>query len=226
MARLSTFLRFGMVLVGLVVLAGLAGMLIPRPFQFAGGAGEAGGGLEILVISNPIHTDIAIPVTDETKAYFADLRDAGVLIDHPAAEWIVFGWGGRSFYLETPTWSELKPMPVMRALTLDRSVMHVDVAGQIDIASPAVQSFRISTSGYKALLARIRESFVLERGVPVLVEGAGYGFSDQFFEAHGSFNALIGCNTWTAHALRSAGLRTGWWNPLPFSLSTSLRLFN
>lgn len=57
------------------------------------------------------------------------MQEGGIAVNHPAAAYLVFGWGGRSFYTETPTWADLKPMPVLRSLTLDRSVMHVDVTG-------------------------------------------------------------------------------------------------
>ncbi|MER9327007.1 DUF2459 domain-containing protein [Mesorhizobium sp. M0587] len=46
------------------------------------------------------------------------------------------------------------------------------------------------------------------------------------YQANDHFNALVGCNTWTAAAFRTAGLRTGRWNPLPVSLGLSMRLYN
>ncbi|MER9496898.1 DUF2459 domain-containing protein [Mesorhizobium sp. M0587] len=39
---------------------------------------------------------------------FHFLVDAGLPSDAPEVRYIVFGWGGRAFYLETPTWSQLK----------------------------------------------------------------------------------------------------------------------
>jgi uncharacterized protein (TIGR02117 family) len=63
-------------------------------------------------------------------------------------------------------------------------------------------------------------------GGPEKIEDAAYGEYDLFFEANGNFNALAGCNTWTAGALRAAGLQTGWWTPLPITLFYSLRLHN
>ncbi|TIP35561.1 MAG: TIGR02117 family protein, partial [Mesorhizobium sp.] len=137
--------------------------------------------------------------------------------------YIVFGWGGRAFYLETPTWSRLKAMPVLKALTLDASVMHVDVAGAVKEPHPDVASFDIDEAHFSALLDYIAASF---RNGPVVIDNAGYSTYDRFYEANGQFNALVGCNTWTAAALRAAGLRTGWWNPLPISLGWSLRLYN
>ncbi|WP_318246556.1 DUF2459 domain-containing protein [Rhizobium sp. T1470] len=53
-----------------------------------------------------------------------------------------------------------------------------------------------------------------------------YGENDAFFEAEGYFNAFLGCNTWTATALRQAGLVSGWWTALPWMLRASLWLHN
>ena len=52
------------------------------------------------------------------------------------------------------------------------------------------------------MLAFIRASFAESGGAPLHIAGAHYGETDAFFEANGSFNALLGCNTWTAAALR------------------------
>jgi uncharacterized protein (TIGR02117 family) len=157
---------------------------------------------------------------------FAFLEEAGVPIHHPDAKWLILGWGGRAFYLETPSWSDLKAIPVMKALTIDRSVMHVDVAGTIPEPFPGVEGFEIGEEGFQRLVAFARATFQTSDAGPIAIAGRAYGRTDRFFEARGHFNALVGCNTWTAHALREAGLRTGWWNPLPVLLLHSLRLFN
>jgi len=59
-----------------------------------------------------------------------------------------------------------------------------------------------------------------------LITDAAYGVTDRFFKAKGYFNALFGCNSWTAAALRTAGFRTGPWNPVPETLKPSLALYN
>ena len=209
-----------------LVLAVAAGTFIPRPFLAAERTVGAAEARRILVLSNPIHTDIAIPLTDETRAAYAHLSPFGIPVAEPGAEWLIVGWGGRSFYLETPTWSELKPMPVLRALTIDNSVMHVDVAGPIDEAHPSVTPMEISAPQFQRLTDFIQASFARKAGEVAVVPDAGYGPYDRFFEANGYFNAVLGCNTWTAEALRAAGLRTGFWNPLPQTLTLSLELFN
>ncbi|WP_281517721.1 TIGR02117 family protein [Ferranicluibacter rubi] len=222
MRRLSIGLPL---LVLLLALAASLGTIVPQPL-FASREGEGGETRRILVLSNPIHTDIAIPVDAESLARFPFLGQSGVPVDDPAARWIVFGRGGRTFYLETPTWADLKPMPLLRGLTLDRAVLHVDVVGALAEPSLSVQGFEIGPAGYKRLLDMIAASFATREGQVVPVPDVRYGQNDRFFEAIGWFTALAGCNTWTARGLRAAGLRTGLWNPLPLSLTFSLTQFN
>jgi len=219
-------LRLTIGLLAVVVAVGvlaLLGTFIPYPL---GAASAANGERRILVVSNPIHTDIAIPVDADTLARFDFLAPAGLPVAHPDARWLLVGWGGRSFYLETPTFADIKLEPTLRALTLDRSVRHVDVVTTIVQGHPQVQELAISEQDYARLLDAMLASFTREDGAVVPIDGYAQGASDRFFEAEGTFNALLGCNTWTARMLREAGLRTGLWNPLPVSLSTSLALFN
>ena len=217
-------LRFLSLLSAAIVLAAALGTLVPRPLWPAARAGVATR--HILVLHNPIHTDIAIPVDDVVRKRFHFLMDAGMPSDAPEVRYLVFGWGGRAFYLQTPTWSELKAVPVMKALTLDASVIHVDVAGDIVEPHPDVAGFDIGEDQFATLIDYISASFQQGPNGPVVVENASYSSFDRFYEANGHFNALVGCNTWTAAALRTAGLRTGWWNPLPVSLGLSMRLYN
>jgi uncharacterized protein (TIGR02117 family) len=201
------------------------GTLIPRPLLPAAAAGTATP-VTMLLLANPIHTDLALPLTGEIRQRFANLGSHGIAINHPGAAYLLVGWGGRSFYLETPTWSDLKPGPVFRALTLDASVLHIDLAGTRLADDPSARKITLSAEGFERMLRFIETSFVTENGAPVAIDGAAYNEMDAFFEAKGFFNAFLGCNTWTAAALRTAGLRTGLWTPLPQSLALSLDLFN
>lgn len=117
----------------LIILLLVLGTVVPRPF-----ADETSGvrDREILLLSNPIHTDIALPVDDDLRRVFSELQEGGIAVNHPAAAYLVFGWGGRSFYIQTRTWADLKPMPVVRSLTFDQSVMHVDVTGDFPPTLP------------------------------------------------------------------------------------------
>ena len=213
---------------GLSLLAGagllllIAGTLVPRPLLSQSDGGEKS--IEILVITNPIHTDIAIPATSETLQVFAFLGESGLPLDAPGLRWIVFGWGGRAFYLETPTWAELKLVPALKALTIDRSVLHAELAGEIDRSLPNVKAIHVSEEEFSKLLQSILDSFDPQE--PAAIEGAFYGPNDRFYEANGYFNVLLSCNIWAAKVLRAGGIQTGWWNPLPQSLGLSIDLHN
>ena len=222
MKRLFRWLLSGVgLLIGLLVL----GASLPRPLTAPAEASSAGAPpTQILLLANPIHTDIALPLDDEVRAAFADLVPSGLPIDMPGVEYLIIGWGGRSFYIETPTWGAIRPLPVLKALTIDRSVLHVSVAGQIDQKHPSLRPLTISKEGRRRMIEAIRASFIRDAGLPVPIPGAAYGLDDAFFEAEGVFNAFVGCNTWTASMLRSAGVRTGWWTPLPQLLDLSIDL--
>ncbi len=210
----------------LVIVSLGAGTLLPKPFTRHRSDVADATSRRVLVLSNPIHTDIALPVDAELLARFGFLRDGNLDIDYPGVRYLVFGWGGRAFYTQTPTWADLKPLPLFKGLTLDNSVMHVELAGDIPVSDESVTSLDLSGEGYRKLVDFIVGSFAYsqEKAIPLL--GQSYGRDDAFFEAEGYFNALVGCNTWTAAALRYAGLQTGWWTPLPPLLTTSLRLHN
>ena len=57
----------------------IAGTLVPRPL-FSHSDGEEKS-VEILVITNPIHTDIAIPANSDTLQAFAFLQESGLPLD-------------------------------------------------------------------------------------------------------------------------------------------------
>lgn len=220
MTKLLRWLISGFALLALLF---VSGTVVPRPLTSPAEA-SVGGESQILLLANPIHTDIALPVDDEIRAAFADLVPSGLPVDMPGVEYLIIGWGGRSFYIETPTWGDIRPLPVLKALTIDRSVLHVSVAGPIDPAHPTVRPLVVTQEGRKRMIAAIRDSFIRDGGLPVAITGTAYGFDDAFFEAKGAFNAFIGCNTWTAAVLRAGGVRTGWWTPLPQLLDLSIDL--
>ncbi|MGJ8570959.1 MAG: TIGR02117 family protein [Hoeflea sp.] len=223
---LATAVLFVAVLVGL-------GIVVPRPLfgsvdgAIAQGAGTGMQMRTVLMLSSAIHTDLAFPADPDVVERFAFLMADGLDPSQTGVDYVVAGWGGRSFYIETPEWSDLKPGPVLSALTLDRSVMHIGIAGAIDPAHPSVTAIDLDREAFERLLDAVLDSFAAgAEGRPKAIAGANYGDYDRFYEAKGWFNAIVGCNVWTARMLRQAQLTTGWWTPLPVFLNVSLSLHN
>ncbi len=206
----------------------LLGAVVPRPLWRAGGTAEQDGRTRrILVVANPIHTDLAFPPDPDVLQALRFIDADGLPVNEPSVGWIILGWGGRAFYTQTPTWSELRPLPLFKGVTLDASVMHVALAGPIDPDDPDIVPLDLPEAEFAHILAAVVASFKRDvTGETELLEGESYGRYDLFYEAEGRFTAMMGCNTWTSAVLREGGLRTGWWNPLPQSLFFSLRRFN
>ena len=231
MRRIVKIAKWAGLLVGLFAFALIMGVVVPRPIapivNSASASVSETGKRSVLLLANPIHTDIAFPVDRDVLSAFGFLIDGGLDPGLTGAEWIVLGWGGRAFYTETPTWSELKPGPVFKALTVDASVMHVALAGAIDPDHPSVRNISLDEENFAALLDEAMTGFTRDgANEPIQIAGKEYGAFDRFYEGEGWFNVFVGCNIWTAGALRAGGVRTGVWTPLPFLLNASLDLHN
>ncbi len=180
---------------------------------------------EVLLISGPIHYDLLLPLDAEAMARFAPLLQTGLGLDHPAAEWLVVGWGAQDFYTQTRVSTDLRFPALWRGIIGDRSVLRVDIVGALNPDLP-VRRLALTAPEYTALLASIWTSFDLGAdGIPARVNVAGYTLTDGFYAARGTFNILRTCNVWIGERLRAAGLRFGLWTPMPLSVSLSFDLY-
>ena len=171
-------------------------------------------GVRIWVESNGIHTGIVVPKVaagiDWRPLLRADhLRDpryAGY--DHAS-----FGWGDAKFYLETPTWGDVRLGTVIAAaFGSDDTLVHVD-----HVPAPAhgsgARSIMLSLAQYRRLSEFIRATIANPQ-----VHQFGYGRYDVFYAGRGRYSAVATCNAWTGDALRHAGVRVGAWTPFPVTV--------
>lgn len=196
-------------LVGIYATAGMIGGSIPANASWV----QPTGGVRIFVEDNGIHTGIVMPVSAagvEWRGVFpasdlADPRYAG--FDH-----IAVGWGDRAFYVETPTWRDLSLVTVMRAAVgSSRTVLHVE-----HVPAPigsGVREIVLTPEQYRRLAAFVRDT--IGPGGKV---ASGYGPDDAFYDARGTYSAIVTCNEWTGRALRHAGVRVGAWTPFPVTV--------
>jgi uncharacterized protein (TIGR02117 family) len=136
-----------------------------------------------------------------------DVREAPAEV-----RWFGFGAGERRVYLDTPSWSEIRPRTIWSALTGGGRVIHVD---QTADPGTELRAIRLRPEEYRRLWASIRAEF---DGPPRRIDHPGYGPDDAFYEGRGKANAVQTCNQWVADKLRLAGVETSLWTPFPHGL--------
>lgn len=194
----------------LVVLIGL----IPVNNDFV----ETADGVEIMIISNPVHADLVLPIRSGEHDWAEHFPEGCFQRGARMPTHIAIGWGDKGFYIETPTWSDLKVSTAANALLLSSpTCVHVEMfhlpAGQTLEGS---QSVKISPEQYQELVSFIQSSFqVDDDGNKVQIADACYGECDAFFEGTGSYHLFNTCNSWVGRGLRSASVRSGIMTPLP-----------
>lgn len=206
----------------LLVLAGFLALLLAYPIAaLIGGALPTNRGWQapeqgvtLFIESNGIHTGLILPKVAagvDWRPIFpaTDLRDPR----YAAYDHLSIGWGDRDFYLNSPTWADLKLSTVTTAaLGSSRTMLHVDHLPR-PAADGSVRRLIVRPAEYRRLAAYVRAS---------LVTGGerrhGYYGYDAFYEARGRYSALHTCNGWVGDALRFAGIRIGAWTPLPLTV--------
>lgn len=212
-------------LVGLYLLAAIAGALIPGPLALNPSA-EDGPPIEIRLVAGPIHYDLLLPLTPRTQARFFHLEQAGLPLADPHAEWLVIGWGSRAFYTHEGRYSDVPAATLWRAVTGDDAVLRADVIGPLPqgYESPVL---KVTQAEYAALLtAMLRQLKPDADHAAIALTAPGFTDTDMFFEATGRFHIFRTCNTWVSRTLRRAGIRFGAWTPTPYAVTLSHRRFH
>jgi uncharacterized protein (TIGR02117 family) len=153
----------------------------------------------VYVIGNGWHTEVALP----KSAISGPLsRLAG---EYPTASFMIFGWGARDFYMaRNPGLGDL-----LRAAVPGPAVMLVTPLGVPPTAylGPGnVWTLPISRSGAVRLSQFLWDSLAKAGNGALSRAGAGPYPQSVFYAARGTYDAADTCNTWTAEALRAAGL--------------------
>jgi uncharacterized protein (TIGR02117 family) len=176
-------------------------------------------GIEIWFISNPIHTDIILPIHTGALDWRERFPAGSFSVDARRATHVAIGWGNKEFYVNTPTWAELRFSTVVKALFWPSdSCMHVSLCTAEGIPQDA-RKVKISAAQYQRLVAFINNGFRhAADGSIIVIPHAAYGPNDAFFEGEGRYHCFNTCNCWTGRAMQAAGIRTGWYTPLPGTL--------
>jgi uncharacterized protein (TIGR02117 family) len=169
----------------------------------------------IYILTNGVHTDIVVPVKTEQIDWSRYIKFENTAANDQTANLLALGWGDKGFYLETPTWGDLKASTAFKAaFGLSSSAVHATFYKSLKEDNQC-KSIHISNVEYQKLVGYIKESLILNvDGDPVLIKTtANYGKNDAFYEAAGSYSVFRTCNTWTNNSLKSCGQKASVWTP-------------
>jgi uncharacterized protein (TIGR02117 family) len=169
----------------------------------------------VFVTDHGWHTGIVVHQADIPVGLWPTDRDFA------GSEYVEVGWGDRDFYLApqgTP-WLALKA-----AIWSTSAVLHVvafDGPPDRFFAGREVVALRISERGFRRLAEFVREAWATDASGRPIPLGPGPDPGSRFYLATGRYSLLRTCNTWTAAALRAAGLPIN-----PTSMVTAGQLMN
>ena len=169
--------------------------------------------VEIFILTNGVHTDIVMPVSNthiDWSAYFPTQNTRAKASDN---KYISLGWGDKGFYLETPTWADLKASVALKAaFALSNSAIHATYYNEMHVSESCVR-LMVSADQYKRLTEFVQSSLDLDAsGKSIWINtDAVYGDSDAFYEARGSYSLFHTCNTWANNALKACGQKSCLW---------------
>ncbi len=174
----------------------------------------------IFILSNGVHTDIVVPVKSSEYDWSKEIRFADTQSKSTDFQYVGIGWGDKGFYLDTPTWAELKfSTAIKAAFWMSESAMHCTFYNNFP-PDEEYHKIVLTQQQYQELIQYIRKKFDRDKnGNTIKVEtNAVYGKNDVFYEAKGTYSFLETCNTWTNRGLKVAGQKAALWTATDFGI--------
>jgi uncharacterized protein (TIGR02117 family) len=209
---LATTVAAILVLAAAYLLAALVLGLVPENANST----QPKDGISVYLISNGVHADLLIPVSALDPKWRARL--VGSQSELAGVPYLAFGWGDREFYLNTPTWADLRASVALRALLgHDQTVVHVQPSGPPLASAKSrdeLRRIRVTTAQMEQLLGYLERGFALDgAGEVEPIAGASYQGLDRFYPAVGHYSVFTTCNEWVRAGLAVAGVRVPRWAP-------------
>lgn len=175
------------------------------------------GKIPIYLFSNGAHTDICLPIKHDLFdwSYFIESKD----FKENDSPYIAFGWGDKGFYMETPSWAELKFKTAFKALfKLGSSVMQVVLYDKVPKEEKWFRSLEVNTYQYLRLIRYIQNSFDLDdkqkpKAIPFEGMPCYEHLNYNFYEGKGQYHFFNTCNCWVNRALKDMNIKTATWAP-------------
>lgn len=171
--------------------------------------------VSIFVLTNGVHADLVVPVKTEQMDWSRLIKYEHTLRKDTMAQYVALGWGDKEFYIETPTWADLKFKTAYSSIFgLNTAAIHTTFYKRMQASSTCLE-LHLNHDQYKRLITYIENSFVTDENgkyIPISPP-VYYGEDDTFYEAHGRYHLFYTSNTWTNDGLKACGQKASLWTP-------------
>jgi uncharacterized protein (TIGR02117 family) len=207
------------IILGIVIIYVILGLLIPYIPVSAKDDGQKKE-IPIYIYTNGVHTDIVMPVRNDLQDWSQKIPFDNTKSKKTDYQYIGIGWGDKGFYLDTPTWADLKfSTAVKAAFWLSDSAMHCTYYNTMKEGDDC-KMIMISRNQYKNLVKYVEDKFDRDQNgnFMLIPTNAVYNDNDAFYDAKGTYSFLYTCNTWSNNALKAAGQKAALWTPSDFGI--------
>ncbi|PRB01899.1 TIGR02117 family protein [Chryseobacterium sp. MYb7] len=207
------------IILGIVIIYVILGLLIPYIPVSAKDDGQKKE-IPIYIYTNGVHTDIVMPVRNDLQDWSQKIPFSNTKSKKTDYQYIGIGWGDKGFYLDTPTWADLKfSTAVKAAFWLSDSAMHCTYYNTMKEGDDC-KMIMISRSQYENLVKYVEDKFDRDQNgnFMLIPTNAVYSDNDAFYDAKGTYSFLYTCNTWSNNALKAAGQKAAFWTPSDFGI--------
>lgn len=176
--------------------------------------------IPLYIYTNGVHTDIVMPVKSSITDWSEKISFENVKSKKTDYKYVGIGWGDKGFYLDTPTWADLKASTAFKAaFWLSDSAMHCSFYNDMKEAEDC-KKILISEQQYRDLVSFVDAKFDKDaKGNYMFIKtDAVYDDNDAFYDAKGTYSFLYTCNTWSNDALKAAGQKAAWWTASDFGI--------
>jgi len=181
---------------------------------------ESKEGTEIFINTNGVHTNIVLPAKTEILDWNTYLQ----LKEH--YKYLAFGWGDKDFYLNTPSWEDLKLSTAFKAAFVPtKTIMQVYGYSYKPKESKTIIKLKLNDEQFQKINDFVIQSFErdVNNQITEIKANNKYYFKEKFYLAKGTYSLFKNCNNWTNKGLKQAGIKNALWAPFDKSVMYHLK---
>lgn len=210
-AKISGLILMGFLcVIGIYLLSALILSRITIPAEK-----EKGNDIAVFVLSNGIHSDIVMPLKSQLKDWSKEIKIKETILKDSAFCYLAVGWGNKDFYLNTPTWADLKFTTAFKAaFGVGNAAIHTAIYKNMSESENCIK-IELTTEQYEKLVKYVDAGFKKNSAGHYMHINtpANYGSDENFYEAENKYSIFYTSNTWNNNALKACGQKACVWTP-------------